>query len=338
MLRQGYFKGLTFLLLAFLIWGQFGCTTNRYRQPISKFQVAAAVLAASARKSYSESNRLNRTLEIRKLTREGKFIVQSDLDKVQFFDDKDLQARFDALDRLTEYVDLLVAIANSDAPERISRSATDLSTALGNLTITAGGLGNKGFPNSRFAEKTQAAFGIAGVIVSEVLKAFIQKKIRQGLEAAIKKGEKPINELIEAIRDDLTVINLRYVRNFEAERSTFQLIYNCEANKVVQNAEIKETCETSTIPAVRLSAASPFSQQALNSHRDQLVSHLDALEILAATDPVETLETMKRAHTRIAALAKSKAPADFADALAAIEAFANAAKRLGDAVEKFKTI
>lgn len=319
-------KKLYFILFILIFYFQFSCTTNKYRQPISKFQAASAVVSANARKAYGESNRLNRTLEIKRLTREGKFITKAELDKVQFFDEKDLQARFDALDRLNDYADLLVSIANSDAPENISKSAQDLTGALSNLTATLGGLQNKNFPNSTFGAKTQNAFGVASVIVSEVLKAFVQKKIKEGLEAAIQKGDQPINELINALSEDLTVINNRYIGRFESERVDIQKLYNCEANKIIKNSELVD-CK---------SDSSQFSQQTLNGYRDQLVNYEDTLETLRAANPTESLNKMKKAHQKIVKLAKSKTPADFAEAVAAIEDFANAAKRLGDAVDKLR--
>lgn len=304
---------------------QIGCTTNKYREPISKFQAASAVVSADARKSFTESNRMNRNFQIKKLARQGKFITKSQLNPVQFFDEKDLQARLDALDRLNEYVDLLVSIANSDAPQNISKSATDLTGALGNLTNTVAGL--SGESNNKFKTKTINAFGVTGVVVSEVLKSFAQYKIKKGLEAAISKGALPIDDLIDAIADDLNVINLRFVTNFESQRDElYNDLYNCELNKVVKDP---------TFTACKADAT-PFSQQKLDNYRDQISVFEDTLETLNAANPMSALTKMKKAHVKIVMLAKSDSPASFTDAVAAIEDFAAAAKRLGTAVEKLK--
>ncbi|MDQ3132353.1 MAG: hypothetical protein M3Q99_16520 [Acidobacteriota bacterium] len=311
-------------LVLFVLGFQLACTANKYRQPISKFQAASAVVSADARKSFTESNRLNRNLLIKKLTRDKQFVTTVELNKVQYFKPEELQARLDALDRLNEYVDLLVSIANSDAPENISKSATDLTGALGNLTNTVAGL--QGGINSNFKEKTVNAFGLAGVIVSEVLKAFAQRKIKQGLEAAILNGERPISDLIDAISGDLDALNLDYVATFGRERDNFLKLYNCELNKVVQNPAFVG-CPTD---------ATPFSQSALTSYKEQFTSDIDTMDTLRAANPLEALGKMKKAHTKIVLLAKSKSPADFAEAVAAIEDFAASAKRLGDAVEELK--
>jgi hypothetical protein len=57
---------------------------------------------------------------------------------------------------------------------------------------------------------------------------------------------------------------------------------------------------------------------------------------LRAASPHEALLKMKKAHSKIVLLAKTNSPANFAEAVAAIEDFATAAKRLGEAVEKLK--
>jgi hypothetical protein len=127
-------KNKWLVLLLFTIAVQAGCSSNKYRQPISKFQAAAAIVSADARKTYSEINRLQRTAEIRKRARNGATITRNDLEAVQPLNKANLQARLDALDRLNDYIDLLVSIANSDAPENISKSATDLTPLTTSLT------------------------------------------------------------------------------------------------------------------------------------------------------------------------------------------------------------
>ena len=296
---------------------QTACTTNKYREPISKFQAASAVVSANARKSFTEINRLERTVAIKKLVRDGKPIKISELQKVQPFTEEEIQARLDALDRLNEYVDLLVSIANSDAPQNISKSATDLTGSLSNLINTVHGLGNtsasgSGNSNSNFKTKTDNAFGVASVVVSEILDSFVKQKIKEGLEKAILKGDTPINELIDAIGGDLTVIYLDQKTTFETERADLFKLYNNEISKM------------------------PPDQQLIATYKEQIISNEDTLETLASANPTESLTKMKKAHTKIVILAKTNSPANFAEAVAAIEDFAAAAKRLGDAVDKLK--
>lgn len=310
-----------FAVLGLMIFSQVGCSTNKYRQPISKFQAASAVVSADARKTYAEINRLQRNALIRKFARKGKSIRDDDLKNVQPIEKQDLQARLDALDRLNEYVDLLVSIANSDAPQNISKSATDLTGALSNLVVTVDGIG--GGANSNFKTKVNNAFGVAGVIVSEVLKAFVQHKIKEGLEKAIKNGEQPINELIDAIGDDMTAYQIVNLAVFDSERTDFITLYNCQLAK-----KTATKCDGDD--------GTPFNNSAFESYKNQIIASEDLLETLRAADPKESLMKMKKAHSKIVLLAKSNSPADFAEAVAAIEDFAASAKRLGDAVAKLR--
>jgi len=314
-------KRLATFLLLLVLYSQLACTTNKYRQPISTFQAAAAVVSANARKTYTETNRLQRNALIRKHARQGKSILQDDLERVEPINKEDLQARLDALDRLNDYVDLLVSIANSDAPENISRSAQELTGAVGNLVNTVNGLGNP--HNENFKSKVNGAFGVAGVIVSEVLKAFIQQKIKKGLERAVLDGEKPINELIDAIADDMRAYQVLNLAVFESERTDFLVLFNCEVAK-----KGSSRCSNDD--------GTPFSQERLESYETQFIASEDLLENLKTADPREALMGMKNAHSTIVMLAKTNSPASFAEAVAAIENFAEAARRFGEAVQKLK--
>lgn len=321
-MRSNTSKSVTltfFIVLA--IWLPSGCGSNKYRQPISKFQASAALVSAEARRTYSEINRLQRTAEIKRRARNGTEIRDADLKAVQPLDKKDLQARLDALDRLNEYIDLLVSIANSDSPENISKSATDLSGALANLVNTTAGLSGG---NANFKSKVNNAFGLGSVVVSEVLKAFIERKIRKGLETAVQRGERPINNLIDAVRDDLIAYRTVTLAVFDTERTDILKFYNCELAKKSPNNKCPRD------------DGSAFSSQRLESYKTQLIASEDLLETLRHADPTESLARMRKAHSKLVSLARSNTPATFAEAVAAIEDFAAAAKGFGDAVEKLK--
>ncbi len=318
--RRTSLRLVGFLFLASVAFGA-GCSSNKYREPITKFQTSAAVVSADARKVYSEINRLQRTALIRKHARENKVLRQDDLDKVQPLSRANLHARLDALDRLNDYVDLLVKIANSDAPQSVSKSATDLSGAIANLVGTVNGLASG--ENADFKVKVNNAFGVGSVIFSEVLKAFIHRKIKDGLEAAILRGAGPINELIDAIEDDLRAYQTVNLAVFHSERTDILKLYNCELAKK-ESVRCPEDDRT------------PFNGQRFETYKTQLIASDDLLESLRAADPRESLAKMKKAHLKIVLLAKSGAPADFAEAVAAIEDFAAAVKRFAEAVENLK--
>src|SRR5262249_19100741 len=154
---------------------------------------------------------------------------------------------------------------------------------------TVNGLGNDG-NNPNFKQKVNGAFGIASVVVSEVLKAFIQQKIKRGLERAVLDGEKPINELIEAISDDMRAYQVLNLAVFESERTDFLKLYNCE---VAKKAAVK--CPNDD--------GSPFNPQRLENYKTQFIASDDLLESLRAADPRDALLKMKKAHSTIVVLA-----------------------------------
>lgn len=286
---------------------QFGCSANKYRAPISNFQTATAVVTAHTRTALNELNQQQRLRVVQKKRQDNSEIRVSDIDGSRLILPKDLNARLDALDRLNEYVDLLARIANSDAPENIAKSATDLTGAIGNLTGTINGLA--GNSNTNFKN----AFGVAGAVISEVLRFIAQQKIKEAVETAVLKGEVPINNLIDAIGNDLEVAFLVRKANLEEDRADLHKKYNLE---VVKN---------------------PRDEKLLDKLTEKILAIADALDTLAEVNPRAALNAMAKAHTKLVLHAKGRNSASFESATEAIEIFAAAAKRLGEAVLKLKT-
>jgi hypothetical protein len=300
-----YLSAATFILL---ITVQFGCSTNRYRQPITKFQAATAVVTANARTSLTEMNRLevDRVLNERRL--EGKPITGDVIAGAKIITRENLQVRLDALDRLNDYCDLLARIANSDAPESIAKSATELNASIANLTSTVNGL--TGTSNDKF----KSAFSIAGTVVSEILRAIAQKKIKEALNKAILDGDKPVNNLIEAIGDDLAVVyKVREVGLKQIEQNLTEK-YNEELMKTSRDENL------------------------LDSLTAKIIANHNQIELLAEVNPQSALDDMQKAYTKVVKHAQAKTPATFADAVDEIEAFAAAAQRLGEAVKELKSL
>lgn len=329
--------GLGLLLVSGI---QLGCNSNKFRQPILKFQAASAVVTAEARAALNEINRLQRTTLVRRLARNNKTITISQLEEVQPVTPEALQARLDALDGLNNYVDLLVAIANSDSANNIAKSATDLSGALAGLTARINGLTGGGADN--FTNK----FNLAGVVVAEVLRFLIQHKIKQALETAIIRGNAPINELIQAIGDDLQVLHDSKVTLFETERADLFKFYNLAIAQKKKRDDLitqlgreseKENGDERLIAQLQKRIGQlPDNSAQVNTLKEQIVANEDTIEVVKAASPTASLTAMQKAHTKIVRYATEQTPASFADAVAAIEDFAAAARRLGDAVESLK--
>lgn len=305
MLLKNLKTTITFLLL-FTFCFQFACSTNRYRQPVLKFQAASAVVTSSARESLTELNRseISRIILQRRL--KGQTIFEADITNAKKINFKDLQVRLDALDRLDEYANLLVSIVNSDSPDSIAKSATDLNTAITNLAVTVNNL--TGGTNDSFKSK----FSFAGTILSEILRTFAKKKIKEALDLAVTKGEIPVNELIGVISDDLTV-----------------------AFSVTETGLIELRTELLRKYNVVASTA-PVNENQLEVLSNKIIATNNSIEILEFANPLAALKQMKKAHSKIVIHAKIKTPATFADAVEEIEAFVGAVQRLSTAVKELK--
>ena len=297
---------IAFLMLCTFCF-QFACSINRYRQPILKFQAASALVTANARSSLMEVNRLQISRVITEKRLKGQDITNKDIEGAKLITFEDLQVRLDALDRVNEYADLLVSIANSDAPENIAKSATDLNTAIGQLNTTVMNLSGNTTPTN-----FKGAFSLAGSVLSEILRAVAQKKIKEALDTAILKGEKPVNTLIDAIANDLSVA-------YDVKNSGFFKL------------------EEALIAAYKLEAAKDSPSEAkLTDLANKINANRDVIEILQFANPKDSLTQMKKTHSKLVIHAKTKTPASFADAVEEIEVFVAAVKRLGDAVQELK--
>ena len=293
------------LLLIFL-FVSFSCAVNKFRQPITNFQTATAVVVAHARSVIIDLNRVQRNRMIARHREENKPIQLRDLKDSRLIQNDDLNVRLQALDNLSDYVDLLVQIANSDAPDRIARSAVGLSDAMNTLTTTVSGLTTP--TNNAF----KTVFTTASPAIAEILRSIAQKKIKEAVETAVLKGEKPINDLIAAIGDDLEVAFFQRRANMEEDREALLHQYNTEVTK------------------------NPRSERALEELSKQVMAHEDLMDELANASPKSTLNAMAKAHSKLVAYAHDKSPGSFAEAAEAIEIFVAIGKKFGEAALKLK--
>jgi hypothetical protein len=296
---------LTFWIIFFLFI-QYGCSVNKFQKPITNFQTAAAIVTAHTRNVMTDLNRVQRNRMITRHRQENRPILLRDINASRLIEDADLKIRLKALDNLNEYIDLLVQIANSDAPYQIAKSAAGLSDALNNLTTTVSGLTNQG--NSKFKN----AFTSASPIIADLLRILSQKRIKEAIQTAILNGEKPVNDLIAAIGDDLEVAFIQQKLNLEEDRAGLLKQYNTEVSK------------------------SPGNDNALDDLSNQIMAQEDLMDDLVDANPRSALDAMAKAHSKLVAYAHDRSPGSFAEAVEAIEIFAAVGKKLGDAVLKLK--
>ena len=213
-----------------------------------------------------------------------------------------IEARLGALNKLSKYGELLLQLANSDAPEKITSNAGDLAESLKKLERNVNDLsanGDTGF---------KGALGPAALLIGEVARYAVEKKIQEALDKAILGDEEPINNLIRVIRDDLETA-------YELKRTAVT------ASRVIY---------VDGYEAERLKGRDVAS---LRRRGDEIKSVLDVWEVLPTSNPSEGLDAMAAAHSALADYAKSqKKSEDLTTFAAQMETFVARAKRVGNAV------
>jgi hypothetical protein len=285
-----------------------GCAQPDYKAPIATFQAASTVVIENAKAEYRTVNKKVRDAEIDKSVhrrQEIKFKVFRSQD-VLVITKEDLEVRLAALDALKEHGKLLLKLANSDAPDEAKNAVNSFDDALFKLTDSLG----KASSND-FKTKAGAFAAIAGEVTSLVMK----HKINEALEKAILLSENDVLSLIKLLQDDLRIIFPELQRG-------------------------------------RLSAASFAAIEAYNEELKKFPSDLGKLkkaaaEVKKAEDdwyhhtfyglPDPGFEKMIDAHKKLVEYAKSpKTPETLADLVAAMDAFADQAKIIADAIQTIR--
>ncbi|HEY0426525.1 MAG TPA: hypothetical protein VGC76_01840, partial [Pyrinomonadaceae bacterium] len=272
----------------------------------------------------SELNKTERDTFISKQFNNKKPILIPDIDKTQVLSKEGIQARMDALDALGNYGDLLLKLANSDAPERVNAQVTNLKDALTHLSGTIGSLSDddpNGGPNNGFNKTFKDAVGPVTQIIGTVLDIIVQQKIKKELEEAILKGEQPINELISVIGIDLRAAYSRKATAISAKRLAAVNEYNSQ--QILYQQELGKSGGPD--PAVISDLTEKMRALAENIRESE-----DKWEQLGNANPQEALEAMAAAHTALIKFAKSKKKiSDFGSLVEAMDFFAERAQQFG---------
>ncbi len=278
-----------------------GCAKPAYKDPISKFQAASAVVIANAEDEYISANKKERDAEI-----DTKIYLGKAIEPEIFFGDEllvikhdDLKARLNALAALKEHGNLLLALVNSDAPNEAKKAVASLDDAVLRLK----GSLEKAFPDKGFKDKAGAFADIAG----EVSKLVLEKKINEALSKAILLSEKDVPPLIDLLQEE--------VLNHFPEMERGSLSAALAARIKSYNSEIPSDLEKRKKAGTEIKSAG------------------DALETLRFR-PDPGFATMKEAHNTLVKYAKSpKTPQNLKELAAAMNAFADEAKIIADSIK-----
>jgi hypothetical protein len=294
------------LALASTVISLIGCAhPNAYQAPVAKFRDASAVVIEATKIYLTELNKTERDMYIKARASKPAQIRESEIESVQGFSKEAIAARLNALDQLANYADLLNQLASSDAPARIKAKAADLQTALTGLSGEVNKLG--GTDDTNFKAVTSRVVPVIG----DVLQAFAEERIQEGLDRAITSGGPAVNSLIQAIADDVEIAFQRKKAAFSEERLGMVDQYN----KDLQNHAAAD---------------------ALQADANAIIAEEDRWEAFLTANPKDGLSAMKRANDALVKFAsKPKHTAnDFGSFVDAVESFAATANRVGKAVHE----
>jgi hypothetical protein len=298
--------GFCFPVVAPAVIFLIGCAhPNAYQAPVAKFRDASAVVIETTKIYLTELNKTERDMYIKAQASKSAQIKESEIESVQGFSKEAIAARLNALDQLANYADLLNQLASSDAPARIKTKATDLQTALTGLSGEINKLG--GPDDANFKAVTSRVIPVIG----DVLQAFVEERIEEGLNRAITGGGPAVNSLIQAIADDVEIAFQRKKAAFSAER----LRMVDEYNKDLQNHS---------------------SPAALQADADTIIVEEDRWEAFLTANPKDGLAAMRRANDALVKFASKPKHSvnDFGSFVDAVESFAATANRVGKAVHE----
>ena len=282
---------------------------SAYKAPVMKFRDASAVVIESTKAYLLALNKTERDHYINDQVASRAPILLIKIEEVQVFGAEAIAVRLDALDQLANYTELLYRLATSDAPETIKGKATDLGTALSNLSGQINGL--TGADDARFKKAATTVFPVIG----DVLKAVVEQKLEDALKKAATTGAGPVNTLIEAVRVDAEVAYERKRNALSKRRADAAVAYNTESAKGSTPATLRRLA-------------------------DVISDTEDQWEAFQIARPSAGLDAMKAANLALEKFARTPRPqiTDFASFVDAMEVFASAAARLGQGVKRLSDL
>jgi hypothetical protein len=284
-----------------------GCSTAGYRAPVAQFNEAAAIVVETSRVYITQVNKVERDIYIDGQVAAGQPIDPKEIQARALLTPDEIELRLSALDELTRYGNLLLKLANSDAPDTIAERAEGLGKAVDKLSADVntrlGRPENAGFKN---------AMGPVTSVISQVARLAAERKIQEALNAAVKAGEKPVTNLLDVLSEE-TLAAYERKRTYLSRSRTWAVdAYNEEARK-----------------------GERASKDALKKYAGQIRVQLDEWDAFAAARPQDSFAAFAEAHVALVAYANSpKTPRDLNEFVSEMERFLYRAKKVEQAMRK----
>lgn len=293
------------LLLAFAICAA-GCGPTDYQKPLQQFSDASAIVAASATSYLNNMNTVEQEAQVDRLAFEAKAIDLKGVEKNVIISPAEITLRSQAISVLSAYTSNLADLASRKPGTAIGQSATALSASMKKIATDAGAFNNPKIDNAKFSGLASAAASAMGAVAQLI----INHKARRDIEASLESNEKPIEDLIDLIGNELTLAYERQKAALGAQR-----VYLTKAYSIEQAAVVSDSTKRLNIAAQ------------INSYRRQE-------ELLRAANPSASVTKMKSAFVALVAYAHSdKDPKTIAALWQAVQDFSAAAQPLGQAIQ-----
>jgi hypothetical protein len=289
------------------------CTTvSVYQDPVSKFQTAVNAANDSLRPYLLGVNNLNAKANLYDKVLMDKPWGTEDLTNA--IPAAEIQVRLQALSTIASYANALAAVANSRDVENLTQAAQTLGDDVNGLSKTIQGLAASRTGGNPLA-KQAATLDLSGPVSSLVTLVgtlAIEHKQKEAIEAAILKGDQPINQLIGLLKNDLRSLTVMDDASYASIQAGTVFLYN--------------NARTKTDP------------KALKDLIDQLVQENGSLQTLRALQADSLLSGMQSAYAALVTFAKSgKQPKDLADLAGQIDVFTARVKLFDNAIASVQT-
>lgn len=303
-------RRLRFQILLLGLWAALvlsGCSTAGYRAPVAQFNEAAAIVVDASRVYITQVNKVERDSYIDEQVAAGQPIALKEIQARTLLTPEEIALRLNALDELTRYGDLLLKLANSDAPDSIAARAEGLGKAVEQLSTDV--YVRMGRPeNAAF----KSAVGPVTTIVSQVAQLAAERKVKEALDTAVKAGEKPVKHLLDVLSEETLAAYERRRNHLSRSRTWAVDAYNEETRK-----------------------GDRANRDALTKYAAQIKSQLDEWDAFAAANPQDGLLAFAEAHKALVIYASSaKMPKDLNEFISEMERFLYRAKRVEQAIRR----
>jgi hypothetical protein len=289
------------------------CTTvSIYQDPVSKFQTAVNAANDSLRPYLLGVNNLNARANLYDKVLMDKPWGTEDLTNA--IPAAEIQVRLQALSTIASYANALAAVANSRDIGNLTQAAQTLGDDVNGLSKTVQELATLRTGGNPLA-KQAATLDLSGPVSSLVALVgtlTVEHKQKEAIEAAILKGDQPINRLIGLLKNDLRSLTVMDNASYASIQTGMVFLYNNARNKT--------------------------DPKALKDLIDQLVKENDSIQTLRALQADSLLSDMQSAYAALVAFAKSgKQTKDLADLAGPIDVFTAHVKLFDNAITSVQT-